>query len=186
MLYKFDQWWQHLGLTLIGVVFVKTFSPWTILCVFIAVMLLAFAHSFDDRKKYSIIYGILALVATIGLKTIFQMIIVLLIMALIYIYRFAKYMPISAIYKAFGYSLFFFLPIEIPTLESVLLYFLLCSIAFVSELFHEASHYDIEKKEGRTTTAIFLNFKVNKNVRRKVKFIVLTTGIIILLFLLSR
>ncbi len=186
MLYKFDQWWQHVGLTLIGIAFAKIFNFWAILYIFISIMLLAFAHSLDDRKKYSIIYAILAIIAAISLKTEFQMAILLLMIILIYIYRFAKYAPISAFYKAFGYSLLFFLPIETPTLGSILVYSLLCLIAFLSELFHEAEHYDIEKKEGRKTTAIYLHLKLNNNIRKKVKIMVLITGIAILLILFFR
>ncbi len=159
MLYKFRSWWQHLGLILLGI------------------FLIAFAHAFDDRKKIWIIYLLVVILLSFSLSP-FQILVESILLAMFVLYSiFSKY-PFSAFYKGFGWGLLFLLPLD----SFNLWYVPISLIATTSEIFHEANHFEQDKKEGRFTTAHLLNFRISKEGRRRWKKILLLIGVVLLIY----
>jgi hypothetical protein len=185
ILYKFSSWWQHLGLVLLGIFFLKLFSPIAFFYLFLGGLLLCFAHSLDDRKKFSIIL-LAAIIFLISFLSWFQILLSFLIILLCFGYLYAKNYPISAFYKGFGYSLLFFLPFSNFQPTSLPFYFFISTIASISEIFHEANHFEQDKKEGRFTTAHLLNFKISNEGRKRWKVVLIAIGIILLIYFYLR
>jgi 4-hydroxybenzoate polyprenyltransferase len=147
--------------------------------------LLAFAHALDDKKKSSLLY----LLLIIGLSFFVnsqQKILLFLIVLLCFLYKIAKKYPISAFYKGFGYSLLFFLPFSYLNFSAVLFYLFLGILASMSEILHEANHFEQDRKEKRFTTAHWLNLRIKKETRMKWKVFLVTFGLILFLILAMR
>jgi hypothetical protein len=176
--YKFDKWFYHLGLVLIGIAYVKIFNFWAIFYLILGTFLISFGHSLDDKKRIAIIYWTVILFLCIFLS-LNQVLIILLLNALFFLYSKIQYYPISAFYKGFGWGLLFLIPIGSLSLW----YFPISLTASVSEIFHEAHHFDDDKRDGRKTTAIWLNFKTTKETRKKVKIITICIGLLLILCL---
>ena len=185
MIYKFKKWWQHLGLVLLGFFFNQTFNSSLFFFLILGGSLLAFAHTFDDKKKSCFSYLVLSCVLSIFLN-ISQILTVLIILILIFLYPKIKYYPISALYKGFGYSLWFLLPFESINISAMLFYLLLGFIATISEVSHEAEHFEKDKREGIFSTAILLNLKINKRERLYIKSVIISIGIFLLIYLILR
>ena len=186
-MYKFTSWWQHLGLLLIGFFFFNVLSVGIIIYVFIASLILAYLHSLDDRKRICILYASLLIIIS-SMLSVFQTFIIYLfvfILGPLYTFYISK-KPISAFYKGFGFSLLMFIPAKVFALNSIPLYILLSLVGIISELFHEAEHFEQDKKEGRTTTAIYFNFKATKGTRNKIKLATITIGVVLLICLILR
>jgi hypothetical protein len=181
MIYKFSSWWHLSGLVLLGIFFLKLFNPIAFFYIFLGVLLLWFAHSLDDKKKFSVIL-LTVIIVLIPFLSQFQVLLSFLIILLCFGYLYAKKYPISAFYKGFGYSLLFFLPFTSFELVSLPFYFLISTIASISEIFHEANHFEQDKKEGRFTTAHLLNFKISNKGRKRWKVALTAIGIILLIY----
>jgi len=181
MLYKFKFWWQHVGLILLGIFSVKLFNIQAIYYLVLGLFLIAFAHAFDDRKKIWIVYLLVVVLLSFNLS-FFQILIESILLGMFVLYSiFSKY-PISAFYKGFGWGLLFL----IPAGSFNLWYIPVSLVASLSEIFHEANHFETDKEEGRFTTAHWLNFKINKRVRRKWKLILGIIGLILLSYFYFR
>ncbi len=193
MVYKISEWWQHLGLILLGFFFNYSFNMSVFYFLFLGFSLLSFAHAFDDNKKTSIFFFFLIIFLLFygffvqSYVIFFQIVLIIIILILCSLYTFKiNCMPISAFYKGFGYSLLFFLPFKNLNFSAVLFYVLLSCIALMSEITHEAAHFEEDKKEKKFTTAIFFNIKINKNRRYYFKTIFIIIGLILLLYLILR
>lgn len=183
MIYKIKRWWQHLGLVLLGFFYSYNFNLSLFYYLFLGFSLVAFGHAFCDKKKSSIFYFAIVLILSLYASPI-QLLATTVLLVMYAGYLKVQYFPISAIYKGTGWSLLFLLPIKTLDLSSILFYFLLVVLTTVSEIFHEAYHYENDKKEGRTTTAIMLKFKINKEQRLYGKIIIISIGILLLTYLI--
>lgn len=193
ILYKFTSWWQNLGLILIGYLFIQNFNFITLgIYMVLGAVLLIYAHVLDDFKFKMIriieyvIFGILLILREINFLSIFQSLLIFIIVVFLCpLYTlWAKRHPISAFYKGFAYPALFWLPFANFSLEALPLYFLVSVLATISEIFHDAHHFEQDKKEGRFTTAHLLNFKTTGNVRRRVRLVIFSIGVILLIYLI--
>jgi len=166
-------------LVLLGIFFLKMFNAWAFFYLALGFLMLTFAHSIDDRKY---LYAIPSLIGIIFLNTVKFTLLTPIILVLCFLYEIAKKYPISAFYKGFGYSLLFLLPIGFFNSW----YIPISLLASVSEIFHEANHFEQDKKEGRFATAHLLNFKINKEVRKKWKIFLISMGLLMLLWTMFR
>ena len=181
MFYKFKFWWQHLGLILLGVFLAKLFNVQAIYYLILGLFLIAFAHAFDDRKRIWIIYLLVVVLLSFNLSRL-QILVESILLGMFVLYSiFSKY-PFSAFYKGFGWGLLFLLPLN----SFNLWYIPISLIASLSEIFHEANHFEIDKKEGRFTTAHLLNFRISKGGRKKWKIFLIITGLILLSYFYFR
>ena len=164
LLYKFKSWWNHLGLVVLGFFFIHDFSLSLIYYLLLGFSLIVFGHAFPDKKKISIVYLSIILILSFFATSIIQLMVTGILFIMFIGYLKTQYLPVSAPYKGFGWGLLFLLPLDHLSFSSILFYFFLSIIATISEVFHEAEHFKQDKKEGRTTTAIWLNFKINKKI----------------------
>lgn len=171
--HKFKEWFHILGLIFLGVTLVKLFNFLAVYYFVLGFFLLLFAHSLDDKKLFSSFFSFsgIILLSIVHVNS-FQILIVTSIMLLCVLYKVVKKYPFSAFYKGFGYSLLFLLPLN----SFNFFYFPISFLATISEIFHEAEHFEQDKKEGRFTTAHLLNFKISKEGRRKWKLILIIIG----------
>lgn len=184
--YKIDQWWQNLGLLLLGYFFIHSFNIYSfVFYVFLGLFLLSLAHSIDDDKMIrTCAYLLVSEVLIMLTMNLFHLTIFYLMLVAMFVYEFAKSTPISAIYAGVAYPLGFWIPFSSFNVTALSLFFLICVLSIISELFHEAQHYDIDLKEHRKTTAIYLNFKTTKEVRNHVKLAIISIGVILLIYLM--
>jgi len=182
-MYKIKQWWTTLGLVLLSIIYLKIFNLWALFYLLIGFFGLSFVHSLDDRKWHSLIYLGVIIYLSFFLTTIQQILIVSSIV-LSFGYLYIKKYPMSAFYKGFGYSLLFFLPFTLITFDAIIFYLFLGTFATISETLHEAEHFNIDKKEGRLTTAHLINLKISGKTRTLSKSMIILVGVILCLLLL--
>jgi len=181
MPYKFKSWWYILGLVLLGIFSVKPFNVQAIYYLVLGLFLIDFAHAFEDKKRIWTVYLLVVALLSFNLS-FFQILIESILLEMFVLYSiFSKY-PISAFYKGFGWGILFLLPIG----SFNPWYIPISLIASLSEIFHEANDFETDKKEGRYTTAHWLNFKINRKVRRKWKLILGIIGLILLSYFYFR
>lgn len=179
--YRIKDWWHILGLVLLGLALIKTFNLQILFYLFLASSLIAFGHAFDDRKRISLVYLIVIILMSFDLS-VYQIIIEIILLSMFVLYSLAKYYPISAFYKGFGWSLLFLLPVG----SFNLWYIPISLLASTSEIIHEANHFEQDKKEGRFTTAHLLNFKTSKEGRKKWRLILIAIGFGLLFYFYLR
>jgi len=185
IVYKIDRWYYILGLVLLGMAYSNNFNFFTFIT---GAFLLAFAHAFDDRKIRGVFYLLVSLFSYFPFYTNFLICfwLFLIIYVLIVFYPFIKRTPISAFYKGYGYSLLFFLPFTSITIEAFTFYIMLGFIGTISEIFHEATHWKNDKKEGRFTTAHWLGIRISQKTREKWKILLFSFGLILFFILVVR
>jgi hypothetical protein len=184
--YKFQNWWGHLGLTLLGIAYLRIFDLSIFVYLGIAYCMLLFSHLWDDKQPIAVkvAVGTFLLFFLFLYAPAFWAMILAGIMCLGY--DSAKKTPLSALYKGFGYSLLFWLPFKEFDLNAVPIFFLISGIAIVSEITHEAEHYECDKSEGRYTTAHALGIKMSHEDRVKLKIFIMLLGLALLVILSIR
>jgi len=181
LFYRIEHWWHFLGFILLGFFFINGFNFSLFFYITLAFFLLIFTYTFHDRKKIWLFYFILIFILSIFL-TLFQQTIVILILMLSISYNKWFYKNAIGLFTTgFGFPLLFLLPFNFFNFNGFLFYLFLCLITTTGELLHAADHFEKDRKEGRFTMAILLNFKVNSKIRKYFKIFSIFLGVIFLI-----
>jgi hypothetical protein len=172
----------ELGLLAIGMLYFHNLNPYYILLGLILVNLADYTGTdrrFDGELRVLMKGFALFIVIFAWEMNISKTILMLAIGGAIIFYTEAKKYPISAVYQGFGYALLFWIPATYFSMAALGLYLVLGALGTLSEIAHEAQHYDKDRQHGRFTTAHLLNLKIDETGRYAFRAFIMLVGLII-------